>query len=120
MLQGGSQRNGAGCVVADSCCLWSPRPQGVELLLVHFGDQLSGDEGVDCSAEVYDQHSNMRVLRVQVCGGSFRSPLLVVVCHRFCSFVICVNACRSNSLLLLRLSGCGPEHLVSFKKIPKF
>lgn len=55
---------------AGSCCLWSPCQQSVELLLVQFGDQLLGDDGADCSAEVYEQHSNIRVLRVQVCEGS--------------------------------------------------
>lgn len=72
-----------------------------------------GDDGVDCSAEVYEQHSNIRVF-VSRCLRAVEIPLLVVVCRTFCRIVICVNACRSNSLLLLSLTGRGPEHLVSF------
>lgn len=113
MCGAGGQRDGAGCVAADSCCLWSPRQQGVELLLVQFGDQLLGNDGVDCSAEVYEQHSNIRVF-VSRCLRAVEIPVLVVVCRTFCRIVISVNACRSNSLLLLSLTGRGPEHLVSF------
>lgn len=32
-----------------------------------------------------------------------------------CSIVICIDACLARSLLLLSLTGHGPEHLVSFE-----